>query len=643
MADELFPLSNNPKKIRDHKFKDSTQDKTVDTFIEESDTTRETFIRIIRSKSISIGFSFIFLLILLIIGRMFFLQVIHGNEYRAQAEDNRIRIQSITAARGAIMDRNGEILAQNIASFSIMVTPADLSRDENTLNYHLQQISDSLEVEKIELEATIENLVSWSYQPVILKDDISYEQAMKLMTLTTEMAGIDVIAEARREYPQANSFSHILGYTGRINETEQETIDPQEYQLTDWLGKTGIEKYYETDLKGVNGKKQVEVNSLGKAQEIVAIDEAISGNNLYLSIDLELQKIVYEELSNAISNTQAVAGSVIALDPRNGEIIASVSLPDYNNNSFIQGFSQDEFDQVFNDENNPLFNRTISGEYPSGSTIKPVIASAALEEGIVNQYTSFMSTGGIKISNWFFPDWRSGGHGSTNVIKAISDSVNTYFYIIGGGTEEKSYEDGLGVDKINEYATLFNYNKTLGIDIPGEADGFLPTPEWKLETKGERWYIGDTYHLAIGQGDLLATPLQIASSYMVFANSGTLYQPHYLLKSENPESGEIEEKIPTVINDNIVSSSTINIIRQGLRETVLSGSAKSFQSLPVSSAAKTGTAQFGNEDKSHAWFATFAPYENPEIVLVAFLEEGGEGSSYALPVAKNILNWYFSK
>ena len=645
MDKELFPLSDKPKGIKDNKIIDYSKNRSIDIFdakIKEKKID-EPISNISDPNKLKILFIFIVFCTLVLAGRLFYLQIIMGDQYLNQAEINRIRIQKVTSLRGAVLDRNNNILARNKASFSLTVVPADLPKNKNELNNLTDKLASRLNIEINEIKNKINDLPSWSYDSYLLIEQISYEDALKTMVISSELAGIDVLSEARREYPENNSVAHLLGYTGRIDEQEKEEIDFEYYSMTDWIGKTGIEKYYEEILKGKNGRKQVEVNSLGKELNILANEEPINGKNITLTIDIDLQKKVIEELNSAIENTEATGGSVVALDPRNGEILSLVSLPDYNNNLFINGLSQTEYENIFNNELKPLFFKAISGEYPSGSIIKPIIATAALEEGIINQNTSFISTGGIKINKWFFPDWKQGGHGSTNVTKAIAESVNTFFYIIGGGTEDEKYLNGLGVEKINFWAEKFSLNNKTGIDLPAEADGFLPTMEWKLETKGEKWYIGDTYHLAIGQGDLLVTPLQMATAYAAFANNGTIYIPHLFKSSETTQKENFIEKQIEIYNQNFIKSNNVSIVRQGLRQAVLSGSARKMQQLNVSSAGKTGTAQFGNEDKSHAWFISFAPYENPEIVLVVFLEKGGEGSKNALPVALNILDWYFTR
>ncbi|MEK7097236.1 MAG: penicillin-binding transpeptidase domain-containing protein, partial [Patescibacteria group bacterium] len=289
---------------------------------------------------------------------------------------------------------------------------------------------------------------------------------------------------------------------------------------------------------------------------------------------------------------------------------------------------------------NPLFNRAVSGEYPSGSTIKPVMAAAAFEEGVITEKTSFLSSGGLRIGEWFFPDWKAGGHGVTNVRKAIAESVNTFFYYIGGGFQDFI---GLGIERIVKYEKMFGLGSQTGVDLPGEASGFLPSKEWKEKTKNEKWYIGDTYHVAIGQGDLTATPLQIAMFTGFFANNGKIYRPHFvreILDSKDNPAKEIEED---PIRENFISDYNIKVVREGMRQTVTAGSARSLSLLPVEAAGKTGTAQWSSKKDPHAWFTGFAPYDYPQIVFTILIEEGREGSTVAVPIAKEFLEWYFGE
>jgi len=432
-------------------------------------------------------------------------------------------------------------------------------------------------------------------------------------------------------------LSHVLGYIGKLNQEELDELYPDGYLPSDLIGKTGLEKNYETELRGKYGKKRIEVNALGKEQSILAEEAPLPGIHLELSVDIEMQNALENILKANLKSAGKHKASGIVMNPNNGEVLALISLPSFDNNDFSGGISPDIYQKYLDDKNNPLFNRSIGGTYPSGSTIKPAIAASALQEGIINQRSSFLSTGGLAVSSWFFPDWLAGGHGITNVRKSLALSVNTFYYYIGGGYGDFT---GLGVAKITEYLKQFGLAKKLGIDLPGEQSGFLPSKDWKKQAKGERWYVGDTYNLSIGQGDLLVTPLQIAEVTSVLANHGTLYEPHLVKAYINPTVDEKKEIDPKVIRTDFISQNHIATVRLGMKDCVDYGSCRRLSLLPFSSAGKTGTAQWSNTKPNHAWFTAFAPFKNPEIVVTIMVEEGDGGAEMAAPIAYEFLKWW---
>ena len=579
----------------------------------------------------------------IILARVAWLQIIKGDYYYNLAEGNRIRIARIEANRGIIYDSSNRPLVRNVANFLLYFVPADLPENEQEKRSIIERLSQILGTLS---PADIENILTAvkpksleSYQPLFVTDNIEYNKAMLLYLESDKMPGVYLSNKTKREYNLSSlSLSHILGYTSKINQTELDKYG-SEYLPIDYIGKTGIENFWENELKGQSGKKQIEVDALGKEKKIINQLAGADGHNLVLSIDIDLQKKLEETITNALKKSKLNKACAIALDPNNGEILALVSLPSYNNNLFARGITNDEYQLLVNHPDQPLFNRCTSGEYPSGSTIKPVLAAAALEEGIINENTSFISTGGLRIGEWFFPDWKVGGHGVTNVRKAIAESVNTFFYYIGGG-----YGDfvGLGIDRMVRYEKIFGLGKQTGIDIIGEAKGFLPTKDWKETIKGERWYVGDTYHAAIGQGDITVTPLQVANYTAVFANGGLLYRPHFIRQVLSSDDKIIRQVDHKPIKSNVVSSENIKIVREGMRQAVAAGSARSLASAPVAVAGKTGTAQWSSNKPNHAWFTGFAPYDKPQIVITILIEQGGEGSSVAVPIAREVLEWYFS-
>ena len=590
-------------------------------------------------KRLTVFLFFIFGILGILFGRTAYLQIIRGTHFREMAEGNRIRTIYTAAERGIIYDRNLKVLVKNVPTFSLYLIPTDFPKDGEERASAIGNLADVTRITPKEIEEKLEEASSYSYLPIMLRENVDYEEAIRLKIESSYFPGLDLKLESRREYlsggaSTTESLSHILGYVGKVN--REDLTQHADYYSTDYIGKTGLELFYEDVLRGQGGKKQVEVDALGKEKSVIAKEDPIRGKNITLTLDIEAQEKLEQIIKKHLAIAKKSRAAAIVLNPNNGEILSMISLPAFDNNLFSKGISSEEYAALINDSNHPLFNRAVMGEYPSGSTIKPVIASAALEEGIINRNTSFLSVGGLWVSSWFFPDWLAGGHGLTNVTKAIADSVNTFFYIIGGGYDKF---EGLGVERIVKYAKLFGFGEKLRIDLPSEAGGFLPSEEWKEEAKGEQWYIGDTYHLAIGQGDLLVTPLQIAVSTTVFANGEALYRPHFLESVET-------EKVPVenyLIRENFISKENINIVRAGMRQTVTSGSAKRMFDLPVTSAAKTGTAQWSTAKPPHAWFTAFAPYENPEISVTVLVEEGEEGSRISLDIAREFMMWYFSR
>ncbi len=635
---------------------------------------KEILTRTFNFRSLKLFYFLMFIVFLFIIGRVFWLQVIKNDYYRLLAEGNRLRSEVIESKRGIIYASQGEALVRNKANFVLYLRPIDLPRNElerdelirkislilddnnqdNLIsdtagpyqiisdNSYFYQIKESLSKVKI---GSLE-----SYQPLFVAENIDYEKALTLMIDLPSWPGVFLSSKIRREYllpsssgevniSEDSSLAHVLGYTGKINEGELAKLG-DEYSRIDYLGKIGLEYSWEKELKGSAGSKNIEVDALGRQKKIINEVPAQDGYNLLLSLDLNLQQKAEEITKEYLKRISLSRAAIIAINPNNGEILALVSLPAYNNNLFAGGISQSDYDNFLNDLNQPLFNRAIAGEFPSGSTIKPLFAAGALEEGVITERTSFLSTGGLRISEWFFPDWKAGGHGMTNVKKAIAESVNTFFYYIGGGYQDFT---GLGLDGLIKYSHLFGLGEKTGIDLPGERQGFVPSREWKETVKDEPWYIGDTYHFAIGQGDVIVTPLQVANYTVALANGGTLYRPHLVKEVLNTDNKVIKTIEPEIIRSDFISSENIKIVREGMRQTVTSGSAASLSMLPVSAAGKTGTAQWSSKKSPHAWFIGFAPYDNPEIAIMVLVEEGVEGSTMAAPIAREILNWYFSR
>lgn len=578
-------------------------------------------------------------------GRLFHMQIIAGDDFKEAAEENRYRVHIKRPSRGIIYDRNKNILIRNIPSFDITLVPADLPKDEVEKNELLDSLRDKLDITDDELNNIKQEVSYREYNSVLLKRNIGRELAMQMMIDIDSIPGINIEINSTREYLDSKYLSHVIGYTGKVTEKEMENLDKEEYQYNDWIGKNGLEYFYESEIRGKVGKEQVEVDSKGKIKEIVAVNEPEAGKDLISTLDLDLQKRVTEIIEEKISLLETNRAVAIVMKPDSGEILSLVSTPQYDNNLFAQGISDEDYSNLINNEDNPLFNRAISGTYPPGSTIKPVVAIAALDEGIVTPDTIIEDTGSISVPHKYNPDivyrfvgWDLSGLGPMNIFSAIAKSSDIYFYQVGGGFEEM---EGLGVEKLGEYYDKFNLGRITNIDLPAEKKGLIPDPEWKEKNKGEQWYLGDTYHMAIGQGDVLATPIQVALWTAAIANGGTVYQP-MLVKKIISEDGSVKELMSKATKENFVTKESIEISQKGMRETVLSGSAKSLSGYNFSSAGKTGTAQHSTSDNHHAWYTGFAPYEKPEIVVTVLVEEGGEGSDIAVPITGEIFDWYFN-
>ncbi len=591
----------------------------------------------ISEKGIKFARYLVLAVFLILAFRVFYLQVIRGNYYSELSKGNRIREIAIKAPRGLIFDKAGKKLVHNVPSFDLVIIPADLPDDSRERLKEEEELAEILQMNSRSLKAMVESQDRNSFSPVLLKENVSQEEALIFFEKRERFRGFHLDKTAVRKYEDGNCFSFIIGYTGKI--TKNELKEFPNYLMTDYVGKTGLEYSYEKYLRGRHGKQEVEVDSLGNIKKNFGAKSPINGSDLYLSLDSGLQKKIQDSLERILQDIETNAAAAVAINPQNGEILALASLPSYDNNLFAEGISSEEYNSLITDKDKPMFNRAVSGEYPPGSTFKPLVAAASLQEGIINPGTTVNCLGAISIGKFRFPDWKV--HGITDVRKAIAESCDVFFYAVGGGWDNVS---GLGIDRMKKYANLFGLGRILGIDIPGEAPGLIPDQSWKMKTFNEKWYIGDDYHCAIGQGFITATPLQLANYAAAIANGGIVYQPH-LVRSIKNSNGDEETIKPKILHKNFIAPSNIEIVKEGMRQAVTSssGSARSLSDLKVAVAGKTGTAQFGSEDKTHGWFISFAPYDNPEIAMAVLVEGGGEGHSTAVPVTKEVYRWYFEE
>lgn len=600
---------------------------SVDDFIFNREGERSNFIgnsKLIPNQRIKFTLGLFAVFFSICFFQLISLQLVHGQLYLDRAEENRIQAITIPARRGLIYDRVGVPLVRNEPIFEVLLNKNFYSASNDRKAAILQKIS---EVTKLPLEQIVPPNDP-SIFPALMLAEVPASQAYVLMSWSDEFPEWQIETGEKRDYvtDTISSLSHILGYVGKLN-AEQYKENKGNYRLFDSIGQTGLEAVYEKLLHGQHGTERIEVDARGRKQSVTNVIQPVNGTDIHLTLDSALQANIEQILLEREKAFPHQRVSVVAMNPNDGGILALVSWPSFNSNDFTNGISTENYNALLNDPDRPLFNRSISGSFPSGSTIKIAHAAAALTEKVITPQTSFLSNGGLQVGPWFFPDWKHGGHGQTNVYHAIADSVNTFFYYIGGGYDTFQ---GLGIDRIIKYDKIFGLSTETGIDLPNESAGFLPSPDWKLSTKGERWYVGDTYNVSIGQGDVLVTPLQIARVTSVFANGGQLITPHLYSEEEGLKS------------ETIMKPEVISVVRDAMRQTVVNGTAKSLQAVRVPVAGKTGTAQWSNGKANHSWFTGFAPFDKPEMVITVLVEEDATGGA-AVPIAHKILDFWFDE
>lgn len=555
------------------------------------------------------------------------LQVIEGEELRLVADKNRLQSIINVAHRGRLYDRNGIVLAQNDPDYRLLGYTYILPKTDEQLQEAFASLIVACSLTSADLVSAVHEARDQNEQEFVLADRLSTPCALTYLADGDLPDGVRIEVSEERSYitDKIPTLSHILGYTGGLSVDEYEEYKNKGYRAFDAIGKQGVERLFEERLRGENGETLVEVDARGGELRTLLQKDPVQGEDLILSLNASLHAAIEQILADHLKDGPVQRASVVVMNPSTGEIMAMVSYPSFDANLFVRGINQETYDALVNDPNAPLFNRSIAGSYPAGSTIKILYAAGALTDGIITPQTTFFSAGGVWLGNRFFPDWRAGGHGLTNVYHAIADSVNTFFYAVGGGMGDFQ---GMGIERLMEWARTFGLGEYTGIGLSGESRGFLPSKTWKEETKGEPWYVGDTYNVSIGQGDVLVSPLQIARVTSAIANGGKLVTPT-LLKGEQ---GDVQT---------IITPDVVQIVQEGMRDTVLNGTARAFQSLSVEAAGKTGTAQWSSTHAAHSWFTGFAPYDNPEMVVTVIVEQGGD-LTLASPIARDVMQWYFT-
>jgi len=590
---------------------------------------------------VSIGFVLVLLAILLM--RFIYLQAVRHNYYQTLAESNRISIVPMVPNRGLILDRNGVVLARNYSGYTLEINRNKTTDLEATIN----ELSTLVEVTTKDRKR-FKKLVAEShdFETLVIRNRLSDEEVARFAAQQYRFPAIEIKARLFRDYPFGEKTSHLIGYIGRINEADEALLEESglaaNYRGSDYIGKTGLEQSYESDLHGTTGIEQVEVDAGGRAVRMLSHTAPVSGNTLVLSIDAKLQEIAEQSFGN-------YRGALVAIDPNNGEVLAFVSKPGYDPNPFIDGIDTQSWDELNNSPDVPLNNRALRGQYPPGSTIKPFMALAGLNFNTRKPEQTISDPGAYYLpgSSRQYRDWKAGGHGSVNMFKAIQMSCDVYFY--GLATE-------LGIDNIFNYMSRFGFGKKTGIDMEGETSGLLPSQEWKMKRYQQIWYPGDTVSVGIGQGYSLVTPLQLAFATATLANDGVAFKPHLVKEVQSPRSNENRFIAKEPLYDLNIGPKDLDLVRRAMVAVTQPGGTAVYASLgtPYHIAGKTGTAQViamkqgekydaekvDERHRDHAWFIAFAPAEEPRIALVVLAENGGHGGSTAAPIARKVLDYY---
>ena len=602
-----------------------TDDIFLDALAHKKDRGGYTMETALSQKIFHLVMAFFFIFIGILLFRCFSFQVIDYKTYAEKAEKNKFLSSEVEAQRGIIYDRNFKQLVSNTQTFDLVCNIYNLPKDEFEQEKQLREVSRVMDISYNDLKNNISEMKKAGEIKFDVARDLEKEKVIVLKTKEEELTGFSIVKKKKREYLNGYDFAHVLGYVSGDAS----------------VGEAGVENQYNDVLKEIPGEINREKDVYGNLVKEEIIKPSESGNNLLLNIDYDLQEKAAYFLAAAVSGYSAKGGSVIAVNPKTGEVLALVSYPSYDNNMFSRDLTNKEFNDLLKSPQTSFFNRSIAGEYPIGSTIKPFIGVAALEQSIVTTDKEIYCEGGIELNDGTIKkDWMT--HGWTNLKKAIAESCDVFFYMVGGGY--KGF-NGLGIAKIEKYLEKFGFGANTNIDLPGEKTGLIPDPEWKEEQNGLNWYPGDTYNVSIGQGYFKATPLQLTMATASIANNGKLMEPQIVKSVLDNNNQTIESFEPKVASENFVSSSAVAAVREGMRETVLSsaGTARSLQYLPVTSAAKTGTAQTGKNEIYHNWISVFAPYEEPEIVLTVLVESVPQNTGLANLVSREILGYYFGE
>ncbi len=576
---------------------------------------------------------------LMVAWRMVQLQVVDHEHFTTLSRDNRVKVLPLPPTRGLIYDRTGVLLAQNRPAYSLEITPEQVK----DLNQALGELAQVIDIGEEDLERFWQlKKRKRRFDSVPIRVDLSPDETAQFAVHRHRFPGVDIKAQLLRHYPHGLKTTHVLGYVGRISQRDIEQIDVSNYSGTSHIGKSGVEKTYESALHGVVGLEQVEVNAAGRRVRTLEQTTPEPGVDIHLHLDIGLQEVAIKAFGD--NN-----GAAIAINPKNGGVLAFVSQPGYDPNLFVEGISTRDYDALQQDENRPLYNRGLRGQYPPGSTVKPFMGLAGLERHAVQYDTSVYCPGFFQLPGNIhrYRDWKKAGHGPMDLDSAIVQSCDVYFYKL-------AYE--LGVDTLHDFLTEFGFGRRTGIDLVGEQTGLLPSRDWKRRARRQPWYPGETLIMGIGQGYFLATPLQLAAATAAIANNGTFFTPHVVDYLQARESGEVTPIPPSAHKIPVSMQQNWEDVRNAMTHVVESprGTAKRIRNEHYRIAGKTGTAQvftvaqdaeYDEEEidkklRDHALFIAYAPVEDPQIAVAVVVENGGHGGSVAAPIARAIMDAY---
>jgi penicillin-binding protein 2 len=565
------------------------------------------------------------LVIVVLIARAGYLQIYDGEYYAELAEGNRIRIIPAMAPRGTFFDRNGELLVQNRPGFTVSLLPLTAPISDEVI----QRLSDLIKVPVDEIKTKI--AAHSGFDPIRIKADVTPDIVTIIEEQKDTYPGVVIEVQPIRDYMNKQEAAHTYGYVSEINDAELEKMKNQGYKTGDIIGKFGLEKIYDKELRGENGGQQVEVDVAGKPVQIIGRKEPIPGDDLYLTIDKNLQTAAEKAVDDQLKQIHANAAAAVALNPQTGEILAMVSRPAFDPNLFAHGISSKDWNALNNNPYHPMDNKAITGEYPPGSTFKIVTGTAALTEGVVTPDEIIFDSG----HHWIIPKGNSGGEalGPINFRQGMAHSDNVYFYEMG---------NRLGIDRLEKYARMFGLGKKTGIDLPYEAEGLVANRKYKEKNfEDGEWYLSETFDAAIGQGFNLVTPLQAAMVMGEIAADGKRYKPHVVSKIIGPDGSVVKDFQPELLSTLDVDPNVIKLVQQGLHDvTVYGTAASSFRGFNVPIAGKTGTAE-NPHGRDHGWFVAYGPFDNPNIVVAVIVEQGGFGAQSAVPIGRKILEAWF--